>query len=213
MRACWAEEIAARDDWNELKELGGGCTIPKAEERGIKLAQLRALAANMERRCIAEGWKLSHYEHLDTGPPFVLPAGAPASPATATLHNMDWYLISPATVARRCSLVEVLATAPQPPRWCVSYWWGTPFRDFMACIEQHAMDHQLDASTAFWICNFAETTNWGTWHDPADFPVHRAMRLAEGTISIIDEGGVALTRMWCTYMEWIQTQTPHLHQH
>ena len=43
---------------------------------------------------------------------------------TVNLCDADTQLIKPVTVARRCSLVEVLAAGPQPPDWFVSHFGG-----------------------------------------------------------------------------------------
>ena len=43
-------------DFKELHTLGLGCTIKLTEERAIALRQLRAVAANIKRRCAHEGW-------------------------------------------------------------------------------------------------------------------------------------------------------------
>ena len=37
-------------------------------------------------------------------------------------------------------MVEYMAEGPQPPEWFVSHWWGEPVSDFLACLEQHALD-------------------------------------------------------------------------
>ena len=41
-----------------------------------------------------------------------------------TLQDCLFYVIHPATEARQCSYVEVVARGPQRPRRYVSHWWG-----------------------------------------------------------------------------------------
>ena len=103
------EAIAARADFRELVPFGRGCAIEKTEERAISLAQLRAVRATIERRCEAEGWATWQ--------------GQPLVPGAVALYDADKYLIRPATVARKCAFVELVAARPQPPDWFVSHWW------------------------------------------------------------------------------------------
>ena len=35
--------------------------------------------------------------------------------------------------------------------------------------------------------------------DPEDTSFYKALRLAKGTVSILDKGGVVFTRVWCSY--------------
>ena len=37
--------------------------------------------------------------------------------------------------------LELVASAPQRPKWFVSHWWGEPVALFLRCLEQHAKDH------------------------------------------------------------------------
>jgi hypothetical protein len=117
------EAIAARADFRELVSVAIkarpifkrmfvrtlGCAIEKTEERAISLAQLRAVRATIERRCEAEGWATWQ--------------GQPLVPGAVALYDADKYLIRPATVARKCAFVELVAARPQPPDWFVSHWW------------------------------------------------------------------------------------------
>ena len=118
-----------------------GCSIPRVEERGITLHQLHAVWRHIERRCERERW--------------VSFAGELLTPGTVTLYDACRYVIKPATAERQCSLVELMASGPQPPRWFVSHWWGEEICDFIACLEQHAADHCLDFHTPYWVCAYA----------------------------------------------------------
>ena len=109
-----AQGIARLADFRELRALGGGCAIAKTEERGITLPQLRAVKAQIDRRCVAEAW--TDWE------------GRALRPETVSLYDAAKYVIKPATVERQCSFVELFAAAPQLPKWFVSHWWGEPVR-------------------------------------------------------------------------------------
>ena len=184
-----AKEIARGTDFRELA--GPGCKIPKTEERAITLKQLVAVMANIKRRCEAEGWKGDFY------PPQVAAKETRALTAEMVrLYDADKYVIRPATVAALCSLVELLATGPQPPLWFVSHWWGEPVRDFVACIVQHARDHGLGDDACYWVCAYANN-QWTLGELDVDLEqtsFHKALALSVGTVSVLDREGVAYTR-------------------
>ena len=184
-----AEEIARGADFRELA--GPGCKIPKTEERAITLKQLHAVAANIKRRCEAEGWKGDFY------PPQVAAKETRALTAEMVrLYDADKYVIRPATVAALCSLVELLAAGPQPPLWFVSHWWGEPVRHFVACIEQHARDHGLGDGACYWVCAYANN-QWTLGELDVDLEqtsFHKALALSVGTVSVLDREGVAYSR-------------------
>ena len=200
-RLVESEEIAARDDWRELFEepmTGAGCPITKTEERGITLAQLRAVKANISRRCTEQGWATW--------------TGQPLTPAAVSLYDTAKYIILPATVAQQCSFVELVAREAQSPHWFVSHWWGEPVFDFISCLEQHTKDNQSSwmggmmgggtgrTGTNYWVCAYANN-QWALGDaltdDPGQTSFHKAMALAEGTVSVVDKEGIVFTRIWC----------------
>jgi hypothetical protein len=85
-----------------LVRAAAGCAIPQTELRGITLQQLREAFTLASALCIADGW-------LSTG------NGAALTPATITLYDLVAHLIKPATAARRCSYVELVAASAQSP--------------------------------------------------------------------------------------------------
>jgi hypothetical protein len=179
--------MAVRCDFSELTNLGCGCSMP-VEERAITLRQLRAVWRNIERRCAAEGWTGWGDRVL--------------TPETVTLYDVCKYVCLPVTAARECAFVELFADSPQPPRWFVSHWWGEPVKDFIACLEQHALDHCLDEHAPYWVCAYANN-QWALGEaieaDPSRTSFNKALALAEGTLSVIDSHRVAFTRIWCVY--------------
>ena len=97
-----------------------------------------AIPAHIKRRCANEGWLNFQAEAL--------------TDKTVTLYDAARYVIKPATYAKLCSYVELVAAGAQRPKWFCSHWWGEPVFDFVACIETHAMDHGYDDATAYWVC-------------------------------------------------------------
>ena len=71
-----------------------------------------------------------------------------------TLYEVCRHVIKPATEAKRCSYVELVAQDEQRPRWFVSHWWGEPVALFLRCLEQHAADHNLSDNAAYWVCAY-----------------------------------------------------------
>ena len=112
-----ATEIAAQDDFPELTVLGGGCTIELTEHRAISLDQLGAVTAQIERRCLPEGWTGDFYP-----PQVIAKETRKLAPTKVRLYDADKYIIRPATVARQCSFVELVALTPQSPDYFVSHW-------------------------------------------------------------------------------------------
>mgnify|MGYP003320066905 CR=1 FL=1 len=111
-------------------------------------------------------------------------------------------VIKPATKAKRTSFVELVAFAPQLPKWFVSHWWGEPVLDFIKCTEEHAQVRELGEGACYWVCAYANNQ-----HDLAsvnaptleETSFYKALKLAEGTVSILDRNGVVFSRVWCCY--------------
>ena len=170
-----------------------GCTIAKAELRGITLRQLKDIASTILRRCSVEKW---------TGTDPSQPQGTYLKPEDVTLYDLVQYNILPATNERQCSYVEVIADGPQRPKWFVSHWWGETVFHFIACLEQHAVDHSLGEDAPYWVCAYATNQHnlegeLGT--DPQEGPFRRAMHLTQGTVSILDRNATCFCRIWCIY--------------
>jgi len=188
VRSVEARAIASRADFFEVSALGTGCRIKLTEERAITLKQLRAVLAQIDRRCAVEEW--SGF------------TGDTLKPEEVNLYDVNKYVILPATVEKQCSFVELFASSPQKPRFFVSHWWGEPVRAFIFCLAAHSTDHMLDEFVAYWVCAYANN-QWNlaaaVVEDPALTSFHKAMALADGTVSVLDEGGVVFTRIWCAY--------------
>jgi len=178
--------------------------VPPVEHRGITLTQLRAVVANITRRCSDEKWTNRK--------------GVQLTPSTVTLYDVDKYIIRPYTVSKKQSFVSCLPSAsgkPQPPRFFVSHWWGESVLDFVSCIEQFVRDFGpnlndelntmndrgggMTADTPIWICAYANN-QWELEQDITDDPKKsgftRALQVANGrTITILDKKGIVFSRI------------------
>merc|ERR1740124_1539407 len=176
---------------------------PRVELNGITLRQLRAVMANIKRRCLIERW--------------VNFKGVGLDPNEVNLYDADRYVIRPYTVHRRKSLVARLPSTAgsQQPRFFVSHWWGEPVYDFINCVEQLIRDFGsnknddddrrgggMTADTPIWVCAYGNN-QWdlkGITIDPRDSGFTKAMKEAEGrTLTILDTKGNVFTRIWCVY--------------
>ena len=99
-----AQEIYQSSSWKEIKALGAGCKIEKAEARAIQVLQLQAVRTMVKRRCQKERWRNQATDDWLT-------------PLDVSLYDVYKYVILPSTVERQCSFVEVFAAAPQLPNW------------------------------------------------------------------------------------------------
>jgi len=178
--------------------LGGDCCkIEDTAQRGITLEQLRGVATEIRRRCVAEGWTGEFYCPDGTRETRAL------TPSTTNLYHLTANFIKPMTAAHLCSYVEMVARGPQTPLWFVSHWWGEPVLQFLACIERHAADHGLDADTAYWVCAYANNQHMlekDVTTNPVESSFARAIELAEGRVlSVLDDAGLVFTRVWCCF--------------
>jgi len=184
--------------FKDLHEDKPGCVIPKTELRAATVDQLQAVAKHIERRCEAEGW-------ADSRKPSVK-----LTARTVNLYAADGYVIKPATEARQCAYIELVALYAQPPKWFCSHWWGEPVLDFVDCVVTHAMDHgyslegceHYDPTAGYWVCAYANnqwdlaSVNTPTLEETS---FYKALKLAEGAVSILDKGGMCFKRVWCSY--------------
>ena len=201
-RRADALAIAEKTDWSDLMPAGAGFRIAETAERGLQLEQLDAVFAHLQRRVQSELW-------------MARPPGGQATPVVlpeaVTLYTCATYVILPATVREKTSLVELVATGPQLPRWFVSHWWGEPVADFLACLTQHAKDRELSGESAcYWICAYANN-QWelsdSLSDDPFQTSFNKALSMVRGTVTIIDGGGVVYSRIWCAFEAYVTITT------
>ncbi|CAB9526024.1 expressed unknown protein [Seminavis robusta] len=182
-----------------VQKLGTGiafqtCTrIPRVEHRGITLSQLSQVAMQIHLRCIPEKW-------TSTNP---ARKGEQLQPHEVTLYDLVEYYIKPTTRELNCSYVEAVAEDDQQiGRYMVSHWWGEPVFRMISCLNRHSRDRNLGRDTPYWICAYAlcqhdVSGELGT--SPQDSPFFKAMTIAEGAVSVLDEQCVCYNRVWCAY--------------
>ena len=187
------------------------------EFRGITLRQLRAIIANVKRRCVKERW-------VSTKDNKTL-----LTPDTVTMYDINKYVIMPFTMESEASFVETLPSTAgtQPPKFFVSHTWGTPFYHTTACIQQLIEDFKVNRidkndnrrgggmteDTPIWICAFANNQHHVQNAIPEDISetgFSKAMEVANyRTLFILDKDGNAFSRIWCLleiYLTLIQIQ-------
>jgi len=176
-------------------------SVLAVEQRGITLRQLRAVWANIVRRCVLEGWTDYNGELL--------------KPEDVTLYDAHKYVIRPFTVEKKTSFVRALPSTAgsQPPRFFISHWWGCPVIQFMQCLEQAVLDFRVNcgiygdqdsrgggmtADTPVWVCAYV-IDQWDLiiTFDPRDKVHIKAMQVAEWRmINIMDKEGTCFDRIW-----------------
>jgi len=194
----------------ETNILGGtspsSTTKPKVEQMGITLRQLRAVMANVIRRCTMEKWK--DFE------------GNVLTPETVTFYDVNRYVIRPFSKKTEQSFVTSLPSTagPQCPRFVVNHFWGGPVCNFIKCVEQCVRDFARNDSgygdqdsrgggmtidTPIWVCAFANnqwTLDEDILDDPKESGFAKAMEVAQGrTITILDKKGVIFSRACCIH--------------
>ncbi|CAE8718605.1 unnamed protein product [Polarella glacialis] len=169
-----------------------GCQIEHCEERGISPAQL--LVVWKHTLAQAHEWR----DSFKSSPTF----GQPLKAEDVNLYQLCENLLKPATSQRKCSFVEILAVAPQTPRFFMSHWWGEPVGLFISCITAHQLLRHLEKTSPYWVCAYANN-QWDlesdVTADPAESSFRKAMALADGLLSIIDADAVTFGRVWCVY--------------
>jgi len=140
-------ELCMRAKTDDLST-GGGCTIPKTEERAIQVPQLVALLSHVTRRCRVERWISTFgagvrcidgvYKWMPPEDPVEL------TPESINLYDLVHYVIFPATRAKRCSYVEFVATGAQIP--CLVYW------QFLAVYSGEAFGRVWTADNGMFKC-------------------------------------------------------------
>jgi len=160
----------------------------KFEYRAMSVNQLLALVDMINNRCHAEAWSDKDGKKLD--------------PSEVTLYHLNHYIILPATKARNCSYVELVAKGSQPADWFVSHWWGEPVVHFVECVYQHAVDHCYSFSDKYyWVCAYANNQHdlvASNFNEIKESSFMKALEVADyKVLSIVDSKAVKYTRIWC----------------
>lgn len=77
---------------------------------------------------------------------------------------------------------------------------------FVACIRRHSQDRDLTTESPYWICAYANNQwdlNDALTDDPDTTSFRRALGKVEGTVAILDQGGIVFKRLWCGYEAYV----------
>ena len=69
--------------------------------------------------------------------------------AEVDLYDCNKYVIGPATAAKLCSMVELMASEEQPPDYFCSHFWAEPIFDFFKCILEHTWTRGLEEEQGY----------------------------------------------------------------
>ena len=120
--------------------------IPDPARRGIKLQQLLALKAFIEKHAEDSGVLRLWVDRSD----------APNHKDSLNLYDLVKYVVNPATAELACSFVELVVPEGSEdtatPQWFISHWWGEPVLDFIKCTQEHARVRALGEGACYWVC-------------------------------------------------------------
>jgi hypothetical protein len=189
-----------------------GCSIERAENRGITIKQLLFVVQEMEvlynhdkKLWMNRGKKIEE----------------------VTIKDIFDEIIKPRTREKKASYVEIVASEEQRPSWCVCFLWAQPLKDMADILLKHAKDRDMRDSESYWInvsyfnnCTSYKThffimlycfchyhtqvfsnNPWNIAGDINDFysSLPRAMSITIGHVLLIDEKFTILNRLWCVY--------------
>lgn len=143
--------------------------------------------------------------------------------ADVTFYDLNLHCVLPATAARKCSLVELMAKGKQKPDYFASHTWAQPVQSFAACLKQHAQDRLLESpsghyngtlcdeqesphplylggrSPRYWVSAFAlrQHSDAEVGDCSKDAPFFGAISAAKGTVAVVDALGGMWNRSWC----------------
>ena len=211
-----AAAISKKADFSDLTT--GHFAIAEPAERGVLLPQLQRFAAHVERRMEKEQWRSAHTGHPMAPPKDFKPKSLKHALAI-TMYDAAKMVILPATflsMAVQCSLVELMATGPQLPRWFVSHWWGEPVVEFVASVSAHAKDRRLKdkgpekkQTAIYWVSAFAANLWKLDVEDPPQSAFHQAIKACKGTVVVVDKDSKVFTRIWCVYEAHVALKSGH----
>ena len=162
-----------------------GATLKDHRMRGISLPHLRAACEHAKRRCAAESW-MDFY-------------GNGISPTSFNHYDLVSRVLAPATRVDQCSFAEFVASAPQRPGWMVVHGWGEPVVDFLASLDQHTVDRELEESRNFYyVCAYARNHHLpdkGSSSSTNSFFRH-ALDFADGVLCVVDSSASFVSRVW-----------------
>jgi len=170
---------------------------------GITLRQVRAVLANVERRCTEETWE--DWE------------GNALTPETVNLYDIEKYIVKPFTKDKNCSFVSALPSTRgyRKSRIHISCPFSLTINKVLACLERFVLDFHINCSdeqdekgggmtedTPVWLIGFA-TDQWKGDIYPEDpmesFMAKSAEAANYQVLSLTCKDGISFTRTWCVF--------------
>lgn len=191
----WTSQVAVPERYQQR-----AAWVEDTHRRAITLGQLEDLGVLVQR-------VLESLEILDPRPES---GRCRITWPGVNLYHINELFVLPLTRQEQCSFVELIAGGPQEPRWFISHWWGTPFRDSLCMLGFHSKVHQLPKDTPYWMCTFANNQHNLEELDQRDLmmtPFARAIMSStcEGTIMLMNNTAEPFKRTWCTLENFIST--------
>ena len=207
----------------EADEATAACKTYGGQERPAMLRPLGLGAWKLDADAVGEQW-LGVRKAADGA--FRL--AGPLTLEDVNTYDLVSHVLKPATKGFECSLVELMAAEEQPPDYFVAHVWGEPLLDCLRCLVHHAWERGLESeygyhhgrdmqphplylggrSPRYWLDAYAhnhhnldEEFRWGvaSGAELEQSALARALRLARGTVSVVDRHAVSLERVWCVY--------------
>ena len=111
---AWSPKNMHNTDFSAITGPKGGCTIHDTALRALDLCQLERIIQHSSERFEEELW-LAWPGNSDCDQISTI--------SQVNLYLINDYAIKAATFQRQCSMVELIASEPQPPDIFCSHWW------------------------------------------------------------------------------------------
>lgn len=185
-----------------------GCTIERAENRGMTIKQLLFVVDEMKVLYNQDELLMEKRKSFDE----------------VVIYDIFDKIIKPRTKEKKVSYVEIVASEEQRPSWCVCFIWAQPLKDMVDILLKHSKDRDMKDSDSYWInvsyfnnCSSYKThffivlyfyhsqvfsnNPWNIAGDINDFysSLPRAMSITIGHVLVIDDNYKILKRLWCLY--------------
>eukprot|EP00927_Polykrikos_kofoidii_P003897 TRINITY_DN11563_c0_g1_i1.p1 TRINITY_DN11563_c0_g1~~TRINITY_DN11563_c0_g1_i1.p1 ORF type:complete len:607 (+),score=89.43 TRINITY_DN11563_c0_g1_i1:118-1938(+) len=136
-------------DFWELTQGRPPLRLPRVEQRGVTLTEMRALLGFVKRRCDKRGAIRGWYDPH---------TGAQLYYQSLTVLQLVHWVVKPLTSRAGCSVAEILTAREEsgdpasrvPPEWFVCHWWKEPFVVFVRRVRNHARAEGLAVDASYW---------------------------------------------------------------
>lgn len=116
---------------------GPGCKIAKMDERGVTPRQIQELCDFLQE--VSREHQFPEMRKIDR----------------VTLRALCDHIVEPLTAHAQCSWVELVAAAPQPPQFLLSFTQRLPVQDIAAVVEFHSKQRQHLKVSSYWLAPLA----------------------------------------------------------